>query len=147
MLNNEEIVSFPHYLVVNHCNADDFELGEPLIVHLWLESIQYSLLFILWKFQIEIPKSCMSKWLLMSKQWPFPLHFDICHGNAYYFEWRNVSLINLYGYNLINVYLKSHVNYLSIGSHFTHFYCIGRRFGAFSPRVEIVTWGLFWKES
>ena len=34
MLNNEEIVSFPHYLVVNQCNADDFELGEPLIVHL-----------------------------------------------------------------------------------------------------------------
>ena len=34
MLNNEEIVSFPHYLVVNHCNADDFKLGEPLIVHL-----------------------------------------------------------------------------------------------------------------
>ena len=34
MLNNEEIVSFPHYLVVNHCNADDFELGEHLIVHL-----------------------------------------------------------------------------------------------------------------
>ena len=34
MLNNEEIVSFPHYLVVNHCNADDFELGESLIVHL-----------------------------------------------------------------------------------------------------------------
>ena len=25
-----------HYLVVNHCNADDFELGEPLIVHFWL---------------------------------------------------------------------------------------------------------------
>ena len=34
MLNNEEIVSFPHYLVVNHCNAGDLELGEPLIVHL-----------------------------------------------------------------------------------------------------------------
>ena len=34
MLNNEEIVSVPHYLVVNHCNADDFELGEPLIVNL-----------------------------------------------------------------------------------------------------------------
>ena len=34
MLNNEEIVSFPHYLVVNHCNADDFQLGEPLIIHL-----------------------------------------------------------------------------------------------------------------
>ena len=34
MLNNEEIVSFPHYLVVNHCNADDFELGETLIIHL-----------------------------------------------------------------------------------------------------------------
>ena len=33
MLNNEEIVSFPHYLVVNHCNADDFELGETLIVN------------------------------------------------------------------------------------------------------------------
>ena len=33
MLNNEEIVSFPHYLVVNHCNADDFELGETLVVH------------------------------------------------------------------------------------------------------------------
>ena len=33
MLNNEEIVSFPHYLVVKHCNADGFELGEPLIVH------------------------------------------------------------------------------------------------------------------
>ena len=34
MLNNEEIASFHHYLVVNHCNDDDFELGEPLIVHL-----------------------------------------------------------------------------------------------------------------
>ena len=34
MLNNEEIVSFPHYLVVNHCNADDFKLGEPLIIKL-----------------------------------------------------------------------------------------------------------------
>ena len=34
MLNNEEIVSFPHYLVVNHCNADDFELEETLIFHL-----------------------------------------------------------------------------------------------------------------
>ena len=34
MLNNEEIVSFPHYLVVNHCNADDLKLGEPLIVNL-----------------------------------------------------------------------------------------------------------------
>ena len=33
MLNNEEIVPFPHYLVVNHCNADDFELAENLIVH------------------------------------------------------------------------------------------------------------------
>ena len=33
MLNNEEIVSFPHHLVVNHCNADDFELGEPFIFH------------------------------------------------------------------------------------------------------------------
>ena len=29
MLSNEEIMSFPHYLVVNHCNADDLELGEP----------------------------------------------------------------------------------------------------------------------
>ena len=28
MLNNEEIVSFPHYLVVNHYNANDFELRE-----------------------------------------------------------------------------------------------------------------------
>ena len=35
MLNNEEIVSFPHFLVVNHCNADDFELGETLIVNFW----------------------------------------------------------------------------------------------------------------
>ena len=34
MLNNEEIVSFPHYLVVNHCNADDLELGEHLIDNL-----------------------------------------------------------------------------------------------------------------
>ena len=34
MSNNEEIMSFPHYLVVNHCNADDFDLGENLIVHL-----------------------------------------------------------------------------------------------------------------
>ena len=34
MLNNEKIVSFPHYLVVNHYNVDDFKLGEPLIVHL-----------------------------------------------------------------------------------------------------------------
>ena len=50
----------PHYLVVNHCNADDFELGEPFIVHLWLESVQYSLLFILRKFQVEIPKIYMS---------------------------------------------------------------------------------------
>ena len=33
MFNNEEIVSFPHYLVVNHCNSDDLELGETLIVH------------------------------------------------------------------------------------------------------------------
>ena len=32
----------------------------------------------------------------MSKQWPFPLHFDICHGNAHYFEWRNVYIINLW---------------------------------------------------
>ena len=87
--------SFPHYLVVNHCNANDFELGEPLIVHLWLESVRYYLLFILKKFQVEIPKICMWKWLLMSNQWPFPLYFDICHGNAYYFEWRNVSLINV----------------------------------------------------
>ena len=61
MLNNEEIVSFPHYLVVNHCNADDFELGNNLIVHLLLESVKYSILFILRKFQVEIPKSCMSK--------------------------------------------------------------------------------------
>ena len=36
MLNNEEIVSFLHYLVVNHCNDDDLELGETLIVHLLL---------------------------------------------------------------------------------------------------------------
>ena len=34
MLNNEEIMPFPHYLVVNHCNVDDFEMGEPLIVNL-----------------------------------------------------------------------------------------------------------------
>ena len=34
MLDNEEIVSFPYYLVVNHCNVDDLDLGEPLIVHL-----------------------------------------------------------------------------------------------------------------
>ena len=33
MLNNEEIVSFPHYLIVHHCNANDFELGDILIVH------------------------------------------------------------------------------------------------------------------
>ena len=33
MLNNEEIVPFPHYLVVNNCNAYDFELEEPFIVH------------------------------------------------------------------------------------------------------------------
>ena len=33
MLTNEEVVSFPHYLVVNHCNADDLELGENLIVN------------------------------------------------------------------------------------------------------------------
>ena len=59
MLNNEEIVSFPHYLVVNHCNADDFKLGEPFIVNLWLESVKYSLLFILRNFQFEIPNSCM----------------------------------------------------------------------------------------
>ena len=38
----------------------------------------------------------MSKWLLIRKQWPFPLYFDICHGNAYYFKWRNVYLINLW---------------------------------------------------
>ena len=24
------------------------------------------------------------------------LHFDICHGNAYYYEWRNLSLINVW---------------------------------------------------
>ena len=136
MLNNEEIVSFPHYLVVNHCHADDLELENPFIVNLWLEYVKYSIFFIIKNFQVEIPKSCMSKWLLRSKQWPFPLHFDICHGNAYYFEWRNVSLINLY-----------HFNYLIIWIHFTHFYCIGRRIYAFSPRVEIVTWELFWKES
>ena len=52
MLNNEEIMSFPHYLVVNHCNADDFELGENLIIHLLLESVQYSLFLILRKFQV-----------------------------------------------------------------------------------------------
>ena len=34
MLNTEEIVSFPHYFVVNHCNADDFKLVEPLIINL-----------------------------------------------------------------------------------------------------------------
>ena len=34
MLNNEEIVPFPHYLVVNHCNGDDFKLGETFIVYL-----------------------------------------------------------------------------------------------------------------
>ena len=61
MLNNEKIVSFPHYLAVNHCNADDFELGETLIVHLLLESVQYSLLLILIKFQVKIPNICMSK--------------------------------------------------------------------------------------
>ena len=66
MLNNEEIVSFPHYLIVNHCNADDFKLGEPLIVNLWLESVKYFILFIIINFQVEIPKICMSKWLLMS---------------------------------------------------------------------------------
>ena len=33
MLNNEEIVPFPHYLVVHYCNANDFELGEILTVH------------------------------------------------------------------------------------------------------------------
>ena len=147
MLNNEEIVSFPYYLVVNHCNANDFELGEPFIVHLWLESVKYSMLFILINFQVEIPNSFMSKWLLRSKQWPFPLYFDIWHGNAYYFEWGNVCIINVSWMEFINVYFKYHIQYLSIGIHFTHFYCIGRRFGAFSPRVEIVIWELFWKES
>ena len=34
MLNNEKIVPFPHYLVVHHCNANDLEVGEILIVHL-----------------------------------------------------------------------------------------------------------------
>ena len=28
MFNNEEIVSFPHYLVLNHCNADVY-----IIIH------------------------------------------------------------------------------------------------------------------
>ena len=93
--------------------------------------------FILRKFQVERPKNCMSNWFLMSKQWPFPLYFDICHSNADYFEWRNVYMMNLYGWNIINVYYKFHVQYLSIGSHFTHFYCIWRRFGSFSRRVEI----------
>ena len=36
MLNNEETIPFPHYLVVHHCNANDFELGEdfhcPLLI-------------------------------------------------------------------------------------------------------------------
>ena len=48
---------------------------------------------------------------------------------------------------VINVHFKSHVQYLSIGIHFSHFYCIGKRFGAFSPRVEIVIWELFGRES
>ena len=34
ILNNEETMSFPHYLVVNHCNTDDLELGENLTIHL-----------------------------------------------------------------------------------------------------------------
>ena len=49
------------------------------------------------------------------------------------------------GWTVINVYFKSHFQYLRIEIHFTHVYCIGRRFGAFSPRVEIVTWKLFGK--
>ena len=37
-------------------------------------------------------------------------------------------------WTVMNVYFKSHVQYLSIGNHFTHFYCIfflmkGLRFG------------------
>ena len=42
------------------------------------------------------------------------------------------------GWAVINVYLNSHVQYLSIGSHFTHFYCIGRRFGALRVVLERV---------
>ena len=36
------------------------------------------------------------------------------------------------GWNLINFYFRSYFHYLSIVIHFTHFYCIGGRFGAFS---------------
>ena len=49
------------------------------------------------------------------------------------------------GWTVINVYFKYNVHYLSIGIHFTHFYCIGRRFGAFSPRVETVIGSCFGK--
>ena len=56
MLNNEEIVSFPHYLVVNHCNADDFELGENFIVNLLLESFKYYIFLIILKFQAKFPR-------------------------------------------------------------------------------------------
>ena len=55
MLNNEEIVSFPHYLVVNHGNADDFELGENFIVNLLFESFKYYISLIIINFQVEFP--------------------------------------------------------------------------------------------
>ena len=61
MLNNEEIVPFPHYLVVNHCNVDDLELGENFISIYYcnpLNMIFYSLMITfhttIWYFDLRL---------------------------------------------------------------------------------------------
>ena len=45
------------------------------------------------KFSGRNIKGLYVKWLLMSKQWPFPHYIDVCHGNVDYFKWKNVSMI------------------------------------------------------
>ena len=38
LLNNEETVPFPHYLVVNYCNLDEFEwMCKILMIYEWME--------------------------------------------------------------------------------------------------------------
>ena len=33
---------------------------------------------------------------IKSKRWPFPHYIVVCHGNADYLEWENVSMIYLW---------------------------------------------------
>ena len=60
MLNIEEIVPFPHYLVVNQCNVDGFKwISKTLMVYGWMDC--YSYIIVLNTIRYKYPKYFMYK--------------------------------------------------------------------------------------